>query len=121
MLIYYLKMFGISLGLTLIIELLLALILRVRGRGLFLVFLVNLITNPPVVLFSYLASSRLPAGDRLPFQLLLEGIVVLTEGLIYQDFKGNGIDFRYPVLLSLILNAVSYGAGLFLNSLNLPI
>ena len=119
MLIYFLKMFGISLGLTLVIELLLALVLGVRGRGLLLVLLVNILTNPPAVLVAYLAGSRLPAGDRIPFQIVIEGIVILIEGLIYRSFKGNGITFRYPVLLSLILNAVSYGTGLILNALRI--
>lgn len=106
--------FGISLGLTLAIELSLALLLRVRTkRGLLIILLANVLTNPAAV-FLCLALGPVLGGWYLPFQLLVEGFVVLTEGRVYRRFPTDLKAAPAPFLLSLILNACSYGAGLIL-------
>lgn len=110
-----LKTFAVSLGLTLLIELGLALLLGVRSkRGLLVVFLANVLTNPAAVclclaLWPYLGSLY------LPFQLLVEAAVVLVEWRVYRPFRADLAARLSPFLLSLVLNACSYGTGLILN------
>ena len=110
-----LKTFGISLGLTLLIEMPLAFGLGVRKRrGLFIVFLVNVLTNPAAVLVCLLI--RPAAGDLyLLFQISVEIVVVITEGIVYNQFREEMSAKLKPFLLSLVLNACSYGLGLVIN------
>ena len=109
-----LKGFAVSLGLTLAIELALAIILRVRSkRGLLVVLLVNVMTNPAAV---FLCMALGPNLGRwyLPFQLLVEALAVLAEGHVYRQFRAELNAALPPFLLSLVLNACSYGTGLIL-------
>ena len=109
-----LKIFGVSLGLTLVIELALAAVFRVRSkRGLLIVLLANILTNPAAV-FLCIALGPFFGGLFLPFQLLVEAAVVLVEGRVYRDFREDLNAVFPPLLLSLILNACSYGTGLIL-------
>lgn len=97
----------VSLALTLMLELGFALILGVRGRrNLALVALVNVLTNPPVVLLYSLFPSPL-------LTIAAELSAVFIEGVIYRA----GTDFRRPMLFSLSANAFSYLIGLALNAL----
>ncbi len=110
---YLLETFGISLGLTLLIEVPLALLFGVRKEGLFVVFLVNVFTNPAVNLI-YLLLRSLCGAPAFPTQLLLEIPVVLSEWLIYRAFMKHADMFRRPFLMAFVLNAVSYGTGLLI-------
>ena len=114
---YYLKMFGISLGLTLLFELGLALLLGIRKKeDLIIVLLVNILTNPLAVYLCYLA--RIFLRDwYLAAELLTELLVFLTEGFIYSRFKTEGKRIRNGFLLSLVLNGTSYSAGLIISLL----
>ena len=97
----------VSLALTLMLELGFALILGVRGRrNLALVALVNVLTNPPVVLLC----SLFPTPQ---LTIAAEFSAVFIEGVIYRA----GTDFRRPMLFSLSANAFSYLIGLALNVL----
>ena len=99
---------AVSLALTLTLEILLALLCRVRGwHNLLLVALVNLMTNPPVVLTHNLLLLDAP----IAFTIILEAVVVALEGLCYK-LCGKGI--KRPYLFSLGANAFSYTAGLVL-------
>ena len=69
-----------------------------RGKALLLCALVNLITNPPVVLL-------LIAG--------LELAVVATEGLLY---RYSGL-YTHPFRFSLFANVLSFCFGLVVNQL----
>ena len=109
-----LKTFGISLGLTLVIELALAFLLRVRSkRGLLIVLLANILTNPAAV-FLCLALGPLFGKFFLLFQLAVEAAAVLAESRVYRDFRKDLDAALSPFLLSLVLNACSYGTGLIL-------
>ncbi len=109
-----LKAFGVSLGLTLVIELALALLFRVRSkRGLLIVLLANVLTNPAAV-FLCMAFGPFFGGRFLLFQLLVEAAVVWTESRVYRDFREELNAALSPFLLSLVLNACSYGTGLIL-------
>lgn len=97
----------VSLAFTLMLELGFALILGVRSRrNLALVALVNVLTNPPVVLLCSLFPSPL-------LTIATELSAVFIEGVIYRA----GTDFRRPMLFSLSANAFSYLIGLALNAL----
>lgn len=109
-----LRSLALSLGLTLLLEIPVAFLLGVRRKeDLLLVGLVNILTNPIVVLICnlFLLSTASPP----PWFLILplELFAVLTEGFVYQ----KGLSYRrvHPFLLSLILNGISYFGGLLLS------
>lgn len=92
----------LSLGLTEIIECAFALSLQKRGKALLLCALVNLITNPPVVLLRHVL------GGGWPLIAGLELAAVMIEGLLY---RYSGL-FKKPFLFSLTANALSFSLGL---------
>lgn len=95
--------FAVSLGLTLMLELPVVLLWGVRGRrDLWLAVLVNVLTNPAVVLLHALGCPALP----------LEAAAIAVEGVCY---RACGEDIRRPYLLALCANVFSYTAGLLLN------
>ena len=96
----------ISLLLTLLIECGLAIILRIKGKDLLLVFLVNLMTNPAAVLISILT------GDVQWIQFLIEAVVIFTEGCYYKKYSRC---IERGMLVSMLLIGVSYGLGLLFN------
>ncbi len=98
---------GISLGLTLALELLFALAAGIRGKDLVLVCLVNVITNPVVVLV-YLLVSTYTALPPVLLKAALESMAVLTEAYYYHKY---GKSFRRPLLFSLGANAFSFFSG----------
>lgn len=99
---------ALSLLLTLGLELAAYGMFGVRGgRNYLLCLLVNLLTNPAVVLLHRLASLRFP-GCLWAATLLLEALAVAVEGLCLKAF-GQGL--RRPFLLSLAANLFSYGVG----------
>ena len=98
---------GISLALTLAIELAAARIALRRGRALAVVALVNVLTNPPVVLTALLWQRYGLPGLPLLIAALELG-AVLTEGGVYRLWRE---DFPHPWRFSLLLNALSFGLG----------
>lgn len=89
----------ISLGLTLLLEIPFAYWWGLRSRhDVELAFLVNVLTNPVVVLFN-------AAGVPI---LLLEAAAVGVEGFLYRSC-GKGV--RRPMLLALCANVFSFVAG----------
>ena len=100
---------GVSLALTLAIELAFSLLCGKRNRVLVFVGLANVITNPAVVLGALLwRYGGLPcygayvAGGEI--------LAVLIEGLIYK--KKSRESFSRPYLFSLAANALSFSLGL---------
>jgi hypothetical protein len=103
-----------SLILTLVLEMGLFLLLRGRDKkDALLLVMVNLLTNPPVVLLFWLSQMYTDIAPAL-VQLPLEAAAVFIEGRCYKKF---GRAVRRPYLLSLALNAFSYGAGLVIQTL----
>ena len=103
----------ISLGITLILELLFCSIFKVRNlHDLVLVVLVNFLTNPPVVLTHY-ALVGSAALSPLIIVLLLETAVVIIEGFCYKFYSK---DIEHPFYISLGANAFSYLMGLLIQS-----
>lgn len=101
---------GLSLALTLVLELCFCAAFGVRSvRGLLIVLLANLLTNPPVVLCFRL----LTGGSGLPVwaaALPLEAAAVAVEWLCYKYWGG----IKRPLALSLGANCFSYFTGLLL-------
>ncbi len=97
----------LSLALTEAIEGGFALGLQKRSKALLLCAMVNLITNPPVVLLS-----RLAGGGWLTVAVL-EVLAILVEGLLY---RYSGL-YKRPYLFSLTANALSFSLGLVINQL----
>ena len=104
----------ISLTLTLILELAFCLVLRVRGKhALTMVVLVNVLTNPPVVLLNTILSRK----TELPHVLIvfiLELAAILIEGIYYKHYAD---EIKRPFLFSLGANAFSFLTGLILQQL----
>lgn len=110
---YLIRMFGNSLALTLVIELAIALLWGVRSaRGLLLVALVNMLTNPLVVLLYWLSGLYLPMLPNLPVQLVLETAAIMAEAGIYCSFsKEPQWRIRRPALLSFVANVCAWLVG----------
>lgn len=109
-----LKIFAVSLGLTLLVEGLLALAWGLRSRReLAVVALVNILTNPAVVLLYHTAAGlwRLNAAA---VTAVLECAAVAVEWFWYRRCSEK---LRRPFLFALLANAVSYGVGCVINLL----
>lgn len=108
------SVFLASLGLTLLLEVPFAWAWGLRDRhNLTVAVLVNVLTNPAVVLLNFLLAAC--TGWPWPaVQLPLEALAVGVEAVCY---RSCGKDVRRPALLSLCANGFSYGVGLLLNAL----
>lgn len=113
MVMYLIRMFGISLMLTIAIELAAALLFGMRMRkNMLLVVLVNVFTNPPAVLCNWLCRLYLPDYHRAAVQLAIEAVVITVEALIYSVFaRDERWRIRRPVLFSLTANGCSWLLG----------
>ena len=104
----------ISLGMTIVLELMFCLIFKLRGVNNFiLVVLVNIITNPPVVLLNHLLKQNTRLSQVL-IVVVLEIAAVLIEGLYYKRYAK---DIKRPFSFSLGANAFSYFSGLLILSM----
>ena len=102
--------------LTIIIELIVALILGIRNKkDIINVILVNVITNPVVVMSQTLLYIKFGSNIEMIGIIILEILVVLVEGLIYKKV----LDYMKinPLVLSLLLNASSFFIGELINML----
>lgn len=103
----------LSLSLTLLFEGIFALLFGLRKpKDLLLVALVNIVTNPPLVLTLNLLRRYDPRFICIPIVLLLELLAVTAEWLLYR----RGLEYRKlpPLVLSLLLNTLSFLGGLLI-------
>lgn len=102
---------AVSLALTLLLETGFFLLIGKRSRkDLLLVVLVNIITNPVVVLLYWLA--LLYTGlNSLLVKVVLELFAIVAEGYYYQKY---GQSFGRPYAFSAAANIVSFGSGTLL-------
>lgn len=100
---YLFEMFGISLLLTLLLELPAAWLVGLRGtKSVLLAVLVNVLTNPAAVLACWLGAP----------QILVEFFVVATEAAVYWQFsKAEQWKIPRPVLLAVLCNGISWVIG----------
>ncbi|MBD5529983.1 MAG: hypothetical protein HDR02_16525 [Lachnospiraceae bacterium] len=119
MVIYLIRMFGISLALTLATELAIAFLFGLRTRkNVLLVVLVNMLTNPPAVLCNWLCRLYLPCYSRVPVQLVIEAAVVIVEAFVYCRFaRDEQRQIERPVLLAITANGCSWLLGLLIETL----
>ena len=103
---------AVSLLLTVILELCFALLCGIRDRkDILLLVLVNLLTNPFVVLTPYPVTYYTEISP-LMIIILLEVAVVLTEGYY---FRNHGNTYRKPMLFAIGANLFSYCTGRIIN------
>lgn len=105
----YLLSLLLVLLLTEAIEVPLARLWSVKGRDLLFVVLANVLTNPAVNVL-YAAASVFTDLPTAAVLAVLELAAVAVEWLVYR----SALDARRPLLLSLVCNAASFGAGLLL-------
>ena len=109
-----LPVLAVSLLLTLVFEEGFALAWGLRGkRELWLVALVNILTNPAVVLLYYTAAGPL-RWNAIPVTIVLEALAILVEWRCYRAFSDQ---VKRPFLFALLINLFSYGAGCVINLL----
>ena len=101
---------------TIIIELIIGFILNIKDKkDIFYIILVNIITNPIVVLIPTIIYIKYGYIYRNIVLCILEILTVLTEGFIYYKvFKYKKIN---PFIISLLLNLSSYLIGEIINIL----
>ncbi len=106
-----LKILGISLLLTLIFEEAFALFWGLRGRReLTIIALVNILTNPVVVL-AYYTTTYFFGWPAVPVIAVLEISAVLVE---WRCLYACSEQLKRPLLFAILANAFSYGLGLVL-------
>ena len=85
----------------------LALLEKRDKHDLYLVLLVNIITNPAVVLTYWLAAYY-TSFDLVLTKTILEVLAVITESYYYKKY---GRSFKHPLLFSVCANLFSYACG----------
>jgi hypothetical protein len=104
----------ISLGLTVVLEVIFVLALKNRDiRLLVLIVLINILTNPPTVLI-YTLLTQYGNFSPLYITLGLEMLVIFVE---YRYLKSYRENMKYPLWLSIGMNVFSYTAGRIINSI----
>ena len=103
---YILEMFGISLGLTLLLELPIGFAMGMRRKKhILLMILINVLTNPAAVLLCWLGVPQIP----------VEIAVFLVEAGIYYWFsKDDKWQIKHPILLALLANLISWTSGILI-------
>ncbi len=111
---YIIRILLTSLGLTLVLELLMSFILKVKDKYDYLnIILVNILTNPILVSLSLYINIHYGLSAKKILIIPMEIIVVLIEGLIYKKYlKYKRIN---PFIFSFILNLASYIIGAIIN------
>ena len=100
--------------LTIIIELLFSIIFKVKNKkDLLNIILVNIITNPIVVITPIYLNLKYGLVYRNISLIILEILTILIEGLCYK--KVLNYKKINPFLLSIILNSLSYSIGEIIN------
>ena len=98
---------AVSLGLTLVIEVVMGLLMGVRKfKNILNIILANLITNPLLVSVTYYVGIMYSDITNYITLGVLEVLAVITEGLLYKKYLKY--DKIKPLALSLILNITSF-------------
>ena len=95
---------------TVLIECGLAFLIGIRSkRDLLFVVLVNVITNPIVVISTFLVNVIWNSTVSTVYEYIVEAIAWIVEGIIYS--KTLSFKKIRPVIISMILNLTSYLIG----------
>jgi len=104
----------LSLGGTILAEEIFAFIVGIHNKKDFaLVALVNVLTNPAVVLLYYLMVS-MTDGNRYFIIIPLETIAIFVEAAYYKKYANK---LKHPLAFSLGANLFSYGIGVVIGYL----
>ena len=105
---YLLEMFGVSLGLTLLLELPIGMCMGMRKRNqIILMVLVNILTNPPAVLSCWLGAS----------EIMIECIVIFVEAAVYLYFgRDEAWKIKHPIGLAFLTNGFSWLTGILIQN-----
>lgn len=108
---HIIKMFAFSLAATLLVELVIGYLFGVRkAKGIFLLALVNILTNPVAVCCAWCIRLYYPGCNDFIMQVCIEVLVVIAEAAIYYVFsREEKYSIRHPVLLSIFSNTISWG------------
>ena len=99
-------MFGISLGLTLLIELPIGFAMGMREKKhILLMILVNVLTNPAAVLLCWLGVPQIPVEI---------GVFLLEAGVYYWFSRDESWNIKHPILLALLANLISWTSGILI-------
>lgn len=100
----------ICLTVTILMELLIAFVLQVRDKKDFVnITLANVLTNPLLISTSYLVFFKFGSEIVLMFEIIMEIVIFIVEGVIYNKYlKYRKIN---PYIVSIILNLFSYFVG----------
>ena len=110
---FLVRMLLVSLGLTVIIEEIVALIWGLRRAGeLLTVLWVNAVTNSLVTQLKYFSNQWIHfSGSDIITIIVLELAVLISEWRLFRKFLPR---ISHPFLFSLTMNAASYAAGLLM-------
>ncbi|NCB94410.1 MAG: hypothetical protein EOM40_17905 [Clostridia bacterium] len=113
---YFIQMFGVSLAVTLIIEIIAAYLMGVRKRkGIVVVILVNILTNPAAVLLAWLGSQHIQKYGDTFVQIPIELVVIFIEAAVYRSYaKAEEVMAKHPIFLSVTANLCSWGTGVLI-------
>ncbi len=101
---------------TIIIEVLVALVLKVKNKkDVINIILVNILTNPIVVIIPIFIAFNYGIQYQKITLYILEVVTVIVEGFIYLKVLNH--KRINPFLLSLVLNLSSYLIGLLINNI----
>lgn len=110
---WILKILAGNLAIVFVIELSLGVLLGAKTiRKIITMVLVNIITNPAVVLSGMCLTLFLSRWESIGI-CILEVLVVVTEGFMFWKFKT--FDRKNPYLISLVLNVASFAVGEVIN------
>ena len=99
-------MFGISLGLTLLIELPIGFAMGMREKKhILLMILINVLTNPAAVLLCWLGVPQIPVEI---------GVFLLEAGVYYWFSRDESWNIKHPILLALLANLISWTSGILI-------
>ena len=101
-----------ALLLTLAVEIPVCLLMGIRKKGLWIVLLANVMTNPAVNVLFWLCAAY-TALPTVAVIAVLEVSAVVAEWLVYRLLT----DVKRPFLVSLVANAVSFGTGLIITKI----
>ena len=106
---WILKILAINLGIVFLTELSLAFLLGAKSiRKFITVLLVNIITNPLVVIVAICLTLFLTKAQYIGI-FILEVIVFIAEGFMFSKF--GTFNKKNPYIISLLLNVISFTAG----------
>lgn len=110
---WILEILACNLAIVFIIELAIGIFLGAKTvRKIATMALVNIITNPAVVLSGMYLTLFLPDWENIGI-FVLEILVVVAEGFMFRKFRT--FDRKNPYLISFVLNFASFATGEIIN------